>query len=66
MLNIALTSPYPRLDDLLQNEPSFHDSLTELIENQSIVIRGKTIMTYLLLFKMNPIWLVNSIELKFF
>lgn len=53
MLIIALTNPYSKLNDQLQEEETFHKALSQLIENKSIVIRGKIILTYLLLFKMN-------------
>lgn len=36
------------------------------LENKSIVIRGKIVLTYLLLFKMNPQWFAIAIELKFY
>ena len=40
--------------------------MSKLIENSQIVIRGKSLLTYLLLFKMNPHWIVIAIELDFF
>lgn len=36
------------------------------MENQSIVIRGKVLLTFLLLFKMNPEWMVIAVELDFY
>ena len=66
MLIIALTSPYQKLNDQLQEEEIFHKALASLIDNKSIVIRGKVVLTYLLLFKMNPQWFVIAIELKFY
>lgn len=66
MLNIALTQPYPKLDETLQNEELFQIALSKLIENQQIVLRGKTLLTYLLLFKMNPMWFVIAVELDFY
>lgn len=66
MLNIALTQPYQKLDETLQEEALFHQSLSKLIENSQIVIRGKSLLTYLLLFKMNPIWFVVAIELDLY
>ena len=66
MLNIALTQPYPKLDETLQNEEVFQIALSKLIENQQIVLRGKTLLTYLLLFKMNPVWFVIAVELDFY
>ena len=66
MLNIALTQPYQKLDETLQEESVFHTALSKLIENSQIVIRGKSLLTYLLLFKMNPIWFVIAIELDLY
>ena len=66
MLNIALTQPYAKLDDTLQNEEIFQIALSKLIENQQIVLRGKCLLSYLLLFKMNPTWFVIAIELDFY
>lgn len=40
--------------------------MSQLLENQSIVLRGKAILNYLLLFKMNPQWLVIAIEHDFY
>lgn len=66
MLIIALTSPYQKLNDQLQEEEIFHRALSSLLENKSIVIRGKVVLTYLLLFKMNPQWFTIAVELKFY
>lgn len=66
MLNIALTQPYQKLDETLQDEETFHKALSKLIENTQIVLRGKTLLTYLLMFKMNPTWFVIAIELDFY
>ena len=54
------------MDETLQNEEVFQIALSKLIENQQIVLRGKTLLTYLLLFKMNPAWFVVAIELDFY
>ena len=54
MINIALTQPYPKLNDVLQEDDTFQIAISQLLENQSIVLRGKAILTFLLLFKMNP------------
>ena len=54
MINIALTQPYPKLNDTLQEDETFHTAISMLLENQSIVLRGKAVLTFLLLFKMNP------------
>jgi hypothetical protein len=37
-----------------------------LLENQSIVLRGKAILTFLLLFKMNPQWMIIAVEQDFY
>jgi hypothetical protein len=66
MLNIALTQPYSKLDETLQNDENFHIGLAKLLDSKSIVLRGKAILSYLLLFKMNPIWLVIVTEQDFF
>ena len=66
MLNIALTQPYQKLDETLQDEALFHSALSKLIENQQIVIRGKSLLTFLLLFKMNPSWFVIAVDLEFY
>ena len=34
--------------------------------SSSIVLRGKSLLTFLLLFKMNPKWLVIAIEMDFY
>ena len=66
MLNIALTQPYAKLDETLQNDEHFHSALSKLLDSKSIVLRGKAILSFLLLFKMNPIWLVVVTEHDFF
>lgn len=40
--------------------------MSKLLENQSIVLRGKAILTFLLLFKMNPQWMIIAVDLDFF
>lgn len=37
-----------------------------MIENSQIVIRGKALLTYLLLFKMNPTWFAIAIDMDFY
>jgi hypothetical protein len=66
MLNIALTTPYAKLDEMLQNDENFMLAISKMLENQSIVLRGKCLLTYLLLFKMNPQWFVIAIDLDFY
>lgn len=66
MINIALTQPYAKLDDALQADETFQLALAKMLENQSCVLRGKVLLTYLLLFKMNPQWFVIAIEMDFY
>ena len=66
MLNVALTTPYPKLNDTLIGEKSFVVELAGLMEHSSIVIRGKSLLTFLLLFKMNSAWLALVAEHKFY
>jgi len=39
MLNIALTQPYAKLDETLQNDEQFHIGLSKLLDSKSIVLR---------------------------
>lgn len=58
MLNLALTANvYPKINDILLSEESFLKSLMKLHEHQSIVIRGKCLLTFLLLFKLDFRWM---------
>jgi hypothetical protein len=66
MLNISLTNPYPKLNDTLMEEPKFKEAMSSLLENTNIVIKGKSILTILLLFKMNPHWIILVDEFKFY
>jgi uncharacterized membrane protein YbaN (DUF454 family) len=68
MLNLALSAnAYPKLNEILLNEESFLKSLMKLIEHHSIVIRGKCLLTFLLLFKLNFRWMaIANTEIKFF
>ena len=66
MINIALTQPYPKLNDTLQEDDTFQNAISQLLENQSIVLRGKAILTFLLLFKMNPQWMIIAVEQDFY
>ncbi len=54
------------IDETLQEEALFQTALSKLIENSQIVIRGKSLLTYLLLFKMNPTWFVIAIEMDLY
>jgi uncharacterized membrane protein YbaN (DUF454 family) len=68
MLNLALAAgTYPKLNDILLNEDAFLKSLMRLLEHHSIVIRGKCLLTFLLLFKTDFRWMaIVDTEVKFF
>lgn len=66
MINIALTTPYAKLDETLQADETFQLALARMLESQSCVLRGKVLLTFLLLFKMNPNWFVIAIEMDFY
>jgi hypothetical protein len=68
MLNQALyQGTYPKINEVLLNEESFLKSLIRLIEHQSIVIRGKVLLTFLLLFRLDFRWMAMfDPEVKFF
>jgi hypothetical protein len=68
MLNQALyQNTYPKINEVLLNEESFLRSLIRLIEHQSIVIRGKVLLTFLLLFRQDFRWMAMfDPEVKFF
>jgi uncharacterized membrane protein YbaN (DUF454 family) len=68
MLNLALSvNSYPKINDILLNEETFLKSLMRLLEHHSIVIRGKCLLTFLLLFKLDFRWMaIVDTEVKFF
>jgi hypothetical protein len=66
MLNIALTQPYAKLNDTLQDDENFILAISKMLENSSIVLRGKCLLTFLLLFKMNMHWFVIAIQQDFY
>jgi hypothetical protein len=58
MLNLALTANvFPKINETLLNEENFLPSLIQLHEHHSIVIRGKCLLTFLLLFKLDFRWM---------
>ena len=58
MLNMALAAKvYPKITEILLAEESFLPSLIKLHEHHSIVIRGKCLLTFLLLFKLDYRWM---------
>lgn len=67
MLNLALRMPYHKLIDQLLCNKKFLPSLMCLLEHQSAIIRGKTLLTFVLLFKLDFRWMsLAQQELKFF
>lgn len=68
MLNLALAAnTFPKINDILLQEDSFLKSLMRLLEHHSIVIRGKCLLTFLLLFKLDFRWMaIVDTEVKFF
>jgi len=66
MINIALTQPYAKLNDTLAEDETFQKAVASLLDNQSIVLRGKAILCFLLLFKMNPQWLIIAVDCDFY
>lgn len=78
LLNQALAQNiYPKMNEILlrldetQNEIDFNGgflkSLMKLLEHPSIVIRGKSLLTFLLLFKSDFRWMaIVDPEVKFF
>jgi len=52
MLNLALSNGgFPKITDVLLKDRSFLEALVKMIDHTSIVIRGKCLLTFLLLFK---------------
>jgi len=68
MLNLALHNiHYPQISSILLKENNFLKSLLKLMDHQHIVIRGKCILTFLLLFKLDFRWItVVQQEIRFF
>ena len=68
MLNLALHNIYyPQISSVLLREPTFFQALQKLLDHQHIVIRGKCILTFLLLFKLDFRWMTAvQQEIKFF
>ena len=69
MLNLALRMPYQKLVDTLIQEKNFLEALMNLCmsENSSTIIKGKTVLTFILLFKLDFRWMALAHnEHKFF
>lgn len=56
----------PRLAVSLYEEKSLLGCLTGLLENNSLVVRGKAMLVMLHLFKQHPRWLLHAAEYKLF
>lgn len=58
MLNLALHNIYyPQISQILLKEDLFLKALLKLLDTPHIVIRGKCILTFLLLFKLDFRWI---------
>jgi hypothetical protein len=68
MLNLALShGGFPKINEALVKESNFLPALVKMIEHHSIVIRGKCLLTFLLLFKQDYRWMTAvDHEVKFF
>lgn len=67
MLNLALRVPYEQLINTLLEEESFLKNLMKMMEHQSTIIRGKTLLTFILLFKLDFRWMsLAHTDHKFF
>lgn len=67
ILNTALHNPsFHEIGNLLAEERMFLPALAKLLEHSNIVIRGKTLLTFLLLFKIDWRWLIAVNEIKFY
>ena len=68
MLNLALHNIYyPQISQILLKEDLFLKALLKLLDTPHIVIRGKCILTFLLLFKLDFRWMTAvQQEIKFF
>lgn len=52
MLNLALShGGFPKITEVLLKDQNFLQALVKMIDHTSIVIRGKCLLTFLLLFK---------------
>lgn len=68
MLNFALCyGSSSNISDALLKESNFLPALVHMIEHNQIVIRGKSLLTFLLLFKQDFRWMaVVASEINFF
>jgi len=68
MLNLALSNGgFPKITEVLLKDSSFLEALVKMIDHTSIVIRGKCLLTFLLLFKQDYRWMTAvDVKVKFF
>ena len=60
MLNLSLQYiEYPEISSILLREEMFLKALLKLFEHHHIVIRGKAILTFMLLVKLDYRWLIT-------
>jgi len=68
MLNLALQhNAFPKITQALLEDKNFLDALIKMTDHTSIVIRGKCLLTFLLLFKSDYRWMTAvDVQVKFF
>lgn len=66
MLLLGLQAPPPRLSSTLFDDRGFFPALIALLEHSEVVIRGKSLLIFMLLVKLNTRWLAKACEGKFF
>lgn len=68
MLNLALQhNAFPAITQTLLKDQNFLDALIKMTDHTSIVIRGKCLLTFLLLFKSDYRWMTAvDVQVKFF
>mmetsp|Transcript_8196 Transcript_8196/g.16118 ORF Transcript_8196/g.16118 Transcript_8196/m.16118 type:complete len:1213 (+) Transcript_8196:4271-7909(+) len=66
MLILGLQSPPQRLSTTLLDDRGFFPALVGLFENNEVVIRGKSLLVFMFLVKLNTRWLSKACEGKFF
>lgn len=60
MLNLALRAPSQKLLETLMDEKDFLPSIMELLKSQSSIVRGKAVITFLMLFKIDFRWMAYA------
>mmetsp|Transcript_19792 Transcript_19792/g.36474 ORF Transcript_19792/g.36474 Transcript_19792/m.36474 type:complete len:1210 (+) Transcript_19792:2977-6606(+) len=56
----------PKIVYSLNDHTSFLPTLVRMLEHDTIIVRGKALLAFLLLFKMNARWIIAASDLKFF